>query len=89
MDTDEIVITESYIDWDFLSYINIEQLLYDRSKSIQQRRKQEHEKTNAYSYLQLERCNHENTKKKLSELQKQVELMQQYLENIKHIKFKS
>lgn len=89
MDTNEIVITESYIDWDFLSYINIEKLLYDRSKSIQRQRKQEHEKTNAYSYLQLERCNHENTKKKLFELQKQVELMQQYLENIKHIKFKS
>ena len=89
MATNEIIITESYIDWDFLSYINMEQLLYDRSKSIQRQRKQEHEKTNAYSYLQLERSNHENTKKKMIELQNQVELLQRYLENIKHIKFKS
>ena len=50
---------------------------------------QQHEKKYAYSYLQLERCNHENTKKKMIELQNQVELLQQYLENIKHIKFKS
>tara|TARA_X000000950_G_C13921446_1_gene663716 strand:- start:29825 stop:30046 length:222 start_codon:yes stop_codon:yes gene_type:complete len=50
---------------------------------------QQHEKKYAYSYLQLERCNHENTKKKMIELQNQVELLQRYLENIKHIKFKS
>tara|TARA_A100001015_G_C14964979_1_gene702560 strand:+ start:150 stop:371 length:222 start_codon:yes stop_codon:yes gene_type:complete len=57
--------------------------------SINKELVQQHEKNNAYSYLQLERCNHENTKKKMIELQNQVELLQQYLENIKHIKFKS
>ena len=73
MATNEIIIPESY----------------KTDYSINKELVQQHEKNNAYSYLQLERCNHENTKKKMIELQNQVELLQQYLENIKHIKFKS
>ena len=73
MEAQEIIIPESY----------------KTDYSINKELVQQHEKKYAYSYLQLERYNHENTKKKLFELQKQVELMQQYLENIKHIKFKS
>jgi uncharacterized protein YqkB len=73
MATNEIIIPESY----------------KTDYSINKELVQQHEKKYAYSYLQLERSNHENTKKKMIELQNQVELLQRYLENIKHIKFKS
>jgi hypothetical protein len=86
-----IVIPDSLIDWDFLRCIDLHKLSNERAYAIKYESDeiQHHEKNNAYSYLQLERCNHEQTKKYVSELQKQVELLQNHLQKIKHIRFKS
>lgn len=92
MTDNQIEIPESNIDWGFISSIDLHVLSHERTNAINNGLYdiiQNHEKINAYSYLQLERCNHEETKKYVSELQKQVELLQNHLKKIKHIRFKS